>query len=200
MKSKLKLFFLVLLSFGLVQCGKKGDDYSEKMNIFMPNKSPLVRVSPRTFAGSEIQANWFDALFMVQNTGDKDVRIEEILFFVTVDGIEGGPYSFDLGTLSSIDEDTNNTYDYMDYCTYPAGMTAPIRLATCANGNPDPSLALIGSNPLAKFITLFIGSLPKPKVPTLLAFPGRVELHGVVLDSSGYDAERFLKTIYFTTR
>lgn len=201
MSKMMKFSILILMSLTLIQCGKKGDDYSSKLLITMPNSQPLVRVTPRTVGLSEISANWFDAYFMIQNVGDRAVRLEEILFYVTIDGVETGPYSFDLGILSLYDESTGATYFFTDYCTYQPGEPA-VKLTACSTANLDGNPLPTGTHPetQAKALTLYIGALPKPQVPTLLAFPVRVEFHGVVLNADNTDADRFFKTVNFTTR
>ncbi|MBX3040284.1 MAG: hypothetical protein KF789_06180 [Bdellovibrionaceae bacterium] len=197
MKAKWKYFLLAFLCTGLVQCGKKAEDeVASKVDIVMPNKSPLVRVTPRNLGTTEISDNWFDSVFMVRNNSGKDVRIEEVMFYVTIDGVETGPHIFDLGVLTLYDEDGGSPYIFMDYCTYPKNMAGAVKMAACSNGTADPEAGVPYSFPL----TFYIGRLPKPQIPSLLAFPVRVEFHGVVLDGAGGDADRFFKTINFTTR
>lgn len=194
--TKLKYILLLGLSLSLVQCGKPGEE--EKFEVTLTSSSPLVHDVERTVGDVVINSNWFELSFSIANGMTKAVRVEDISVYVTVDGVESGPHSFDLGSLSFTD-DTGRTYNY-GYCTYAAGSNSPFR--ACLLGTSDPT----DTTPdYVATINFYVDSLPKPRSPLNLAFPAKMVIKGVILDgysstSAGTEDDRFEKTVFFTTR
>ena len=91
--SKLRYLVIIFLSLGLVQCGSPGEE--DKFTITLTSSSPLVVETPRTYNGTTIAPNWFPMSFSVNNEMKYGLRVEEVSVYVTVDGIESGPHSFD---------------------------------------------------------------------------------------------------------
>lgn len=176
----------------LASCGRK-DVPEDKFEVILKSNSPLVRETARTVGGTVINPNWFDVGFNVINETGRSVRVEEVLFYITVNGEEVGPRTMDLGSLSFSTE--NENYEYTGYCVYPPS-TLSIPFSACANGQENPT----APDPLAVGVIMLISDLPVVPPGSNLAFPVRMEIKGVFLDSSGRDEDRFEKTVYFTTR
>lgn len=191
-----KLFLLTFLAIATSQCSKKeGLSGSFEVEV-LGSTQPLVRISKRQIGRGEIQPNWFDYSFNIVNTSGYDVRIEEILFYVIVDGVEQPPKYFDLGLMTIVDSN-DISYDYPSYCTYRNNYRAQLRMcrsaSTMANENE------LGPLDDSKNLTLYVGSLPDSALGTGV-YRVRMEVYGVFMDSNGKDIERLIKRHYFTTR
>lgn len=185
----------ILVTLFLVQCSDEGP--SKDVAITPYTKSPLIRVSKRTVGTFEVQPNWFDYDFAISNGSQQDLRIEDVLFYVYVDGNEPSTaHSFDLGSLTKTDDD-GNTYAYPSYCIYPAG-TELTPLHACQGSNVE---AGAGGTPfpLSIKIKLYIGSIEKQD-SGLNVYRVQLKVIGVFVDDSGFDTDRFEKSLYFSTR
>lgn len=185
---------ILLLVSPLFSCGNK-KALSDDFDVILNSRNPLVRTSDRTLPnGGEIKANWFDVSFSVINRTGKAISVEEVLFYVTTDGIEGAPFSIDLGAFSYTTEDGISVI-YMDYCTYPPDETK-IPFAICVAGTSDPK----ATAPYAAPVVMMIDGLKKQSDPNNMVYPVRMVLKGIIRDSEGRDIDRFEKTVSFSTR
>lgn len=193
-RNKARFVLVLLCSIFLCQCSKE-PGFSGDVEIVSLNKNPLIRVSPRKVGTGEIQPQWFNVSFGLDNQSPHTLRIEEVLFYVNVDGDEGEPKFFDLGLLSVVDSD-GATYDYISYCEYYPGYRDRMRACRFDSVDVDDTGGLI---PNAKDLTLYIGDIDE-SVTGSKAFRVRAEFYGVFVDDLGFDLERFQKRVYFTTR
>lgn len=198
MGNKAKIGLVSFLALFLCQCSKEG--MSKDVEIIPLSKSPLLRVTPRQVGTGEIQPNWFDANFIITNNSQYSMRLEEVLFYVTVDAIEQSPKFFDLGLLTIVNSD-GISFDYTSYCIYPVGYSD--RVKTCRSDavdvtNPDDD---IDDNDIPEWrnLTFYIGELPNSSTGSKV-YRVQAEFHGVFIDSAGFDIERLEKRVYFTTR
>lgn len=194
-QNRIKSILLVLMAFFIAQCSGEGP--SKDVKIASIIKSPLVRISPRDVGTGKIQPRWFDFRFTVANNSSQNIRIEDVLFYITVDGEEAAPVFFDLGLLTVVD---NNgvSYDYTSYCIYPAGYSSEVRVCRSpyidANNNGH-----VNNVPNVRPLTFYIGNVPEQSSGSNV-YRVKMEVHGVFLDDNGYDTDRLYKTLYFSTR
>lgn len=192
----LKAVGLLLLTLIFVQCGEKEEDpVVSKFKVVAIGSSPLIHITDRTIGGRQLSAPWFKISFQFQNTSDERVLIEEILFYVTVDGVEAEPFAYNLGSLDYSDA-AGNSYIFEHYCVYPPNATSSVNLAACANGSTSPLAA--GSTVITP-LSIYVDGIKEPAIESY-AFPVRAVLRGLIIDSNGRDSARFEKTISFVTQ
>ncbi|NCN41172.1 hypothetical protein GW916_07965, partial [bacterium] len=143
------------------------------------------------------------------NNTDKYVKIEEVYFYYTVNGVESKS-TYDLGIMTRTDEG-GNTYTYVDYCTYvPQGTTQAFSACRtgakplgCAAGDStcdQPADSSSSTAPYAASLNMYIGGLPDQASKSSV-YPIRMELVGSFkATANGEDIDRFNKREYFTTR
>lgn len=190
---KSRAILAALCSIFICQCSKDG--LSQDVDIVPLTKNPLIRVSPRKLGSGEIQPQWFNISFGLNNKSPHTVRIEEVLFYVAVDGEEGDPKYFDLSLLSVVDS-SGATFDYISYCEYYPGYQNRVRACRLDSVDVDETS---GDIPNAKDLTFYIGGIDESVTGTK-AFRVRAEFYGVFINDQGVDLDRFQRRVYFTTR
>ncbi len=193
---KIRVFIVALASVFLCQCSDK-EGLSKDVEISPLTKNPLIRMGKRKVGSGEVQPQWFDFTFNINNASAYDIRIEEVLFFVSADGIEYPPKFFDLGLLTVVN--SNGTqYTYSSYCNYKPGYNSMVR--ACRDFTVYANVADTGNTSNSKELNFYIGDIPASESGTR-AYQVRMEVYGVIIDpNTGTDVERLLKRLYFTTR
>jgi len=192
------LFVITLALSILAQCSKEDQD-AKNFEVTLLNKSPLVRVTKRTISETlTMDPNWFDVSMRFTNNSSTYIKIEEIMFFVTVDGEEGGAHSFDLGTVTRKEPPNDVEHKYPNYCTYPNdGASYPVMACEDPYGTTDDP------TPYATVsLGLYVDGIPSSTVnPKNLVYQVRLQILGVKVNTADWsDAGRFEKNIYFSTQ
>lgn len=183
----------------LVQCGKKaGEDEISKNFAVVLVSQPLVHFTTQTRNGRTYTPPWYEVQLKVQNTFKRPIKIDEIVFYTTVNGVELTGQSLDFGDLTQTIND--NVYTYETYCVYPNDGKAYF-LAACAPNrtSPDPT---VNNEERSIISPVKIPVLDLGDVNQIVnyVFPVRVQIRGYSLDGQGMEVDRFSKTITFTTR
>ena len=196
---KWKTLLVVALACTLCQCSNK-EGKEKDFKVRMDTQNPLVRTTKRKVGTKELQPNWFDFSFRVQNNTNERVRIEEILLYYAIDGAEQAPISYDLSILQ-VQTDDGITYDYVDYCIYPKNDIQERRFSACLVSAVDVTDATFrsGTVPAVVPLNMYIDGL-KNLPTTSKVYVMRVELIGVFIDDGDVESSRFTKRFTFTTR
>lgn len=192
-----KMIAVLLASAFLCQCGNDGKNEDVDVSL---SGTPLTRYTKKTLNDVEIAPNWFNVSLTIKNRSNQLVRVDEVYFYVSVDGEEQSALSFDLSIISKTDAD-GNIYDYSNYCTYPAN-GENYSLGACYTSDAlVTSNSKIGSTSLPvvqSAVSLYIGGISE-QTDKSGVYSVRAELLGVFL-SDNVETDRFQKSVYFVTR
>ena len=195
---RFKIGLVVFLSAFLSQCNK-GEGPSGQVTVASLKKTPLIRFGPKQLSNGVIDPLWFDFAIRIENNSALDVVIEEVLFYVTADGVEQAPRFFDLSYINVLDAsvDPPVTVGFKNYCKYRPGYKGQLRACQFTGDYAD--VDDVGETATSKNFDFHIGGIPET-ANGVNAFRVRVEILGLFVDANGVDQNRLLKTLNFTTR
>jgi hypothetical protein len=200
-RKKITTSIVAVAAIFLCQCSKDGPE--KDFEVSVTPTTPLVKDFDRTLGNTTIRANWFTMSAIVTNKTGRNVRIEDVSFFMTSDVGEGSAKNFDLGLLQAEDAD-GNQYDYINYCIYPKEASTPQNLSACRGfstpvttvGDGNDGSGIRAVIPVA-FIIDGIEAFSNPRIKN---YRVRMELIGAFIDDNGVEVDRFNKRVNFTTR